>query len=215
VRTATDVVPGCHGTSMTMHESGLPTGSAASDAWATELDRAQVEEQEGPCLDCLREGSVTRVRDLADDPRFPSYGPRAAALGGRSALSVPLSNDGRTVGALDLYSRDPDRFGTQAVAVGTLLAAHASLALQAANAYHSSRALAEQLQAALVSRAQIEQAKGVLMARQGGTADQAFETLVAMSQRSNRKLRDVAQALVEDAARSEGRPSGPPGDAPA
>jgi GAF domain-containing protein len=197
---ATAVVPGCDGTSVTTRESGMPTASSASDDWSRRLDRLQVEEQEGPCLDCLREGSVMRVRDLSTDGRFPSYGPRAAAEGALSTLSLPLSADGRTVGALNLYGKEPDAFGTEAVALGTLLAAHASLALQAANAYFSSRRLAEQLQEALSGRAAIEQAKGVLVERHGGDPDAAFSALVARSQSTNRKLRDVAREVVDEAA---------------
>ncbi|MFP5218196.1 MAG: GAF and ANTAR domain-containing protein [Actinomycetes bacterium] len=192
------VVPGCDGVSVTMREKSIPTASSADADWSRQLDRLQVEQQEGPCLDCLREGSVMRVRDLAGDGRFPSYGPRAAALGAASALSIPLSADGRTVGALNFYSRQPDAFDTDAIALGTLLSAHASLALQAANAYFSSRRLAGQLQEALASRAAIEQAKGVLMAQRGIGPDDAFSALVQMSQRTNRKLRDVAKAIVED-----------------
>ncbi len=199
-QTATAIVPGCDGTSVTMREHGMPTASSADGEWARELDRVQVEEQEGPCLDCMREGSVMRVRDLAADQRFPSYGPRAASLGGRSTLSVPLSSDGRTVGALNLYGREPDVFGTSDVGIATLLAAHASLALQAANAYFSSRDLAGQLQQALVSRAEIEQAKGILMRERSCSADEAFQALVELSQRSNRKLRDVAHALIAQTA---------------
>lgn len=195
---ATAVVEGCDGTSVTMRQNGAPAASAASDAWSQELDRLQVEEQEGPCLDCLREGSVQRVRDLPADSRFPSYGPRAGAAGARSTLSVPLASDGRTVGALNLYSRQPDAFGTGAVAVATLLAAHASLALQAMSAYLSHRDLAGQLQEALRSRAEIEQAKGILMGQRGISAEEAFRALVDLSQTSNRKLRDVARALVEE-----------------
>ena len=203
-RTGVAVVERCDGVSLTMREKGVPTASAADGDWARELDRMQVEEQEGPCLDCMREGSVMRVRDLADDGRFPTYGPRAASMGAHSALSVPLSADGRTVGALDFYGRSPDAFDTDDVALAQLLSAHASLALQAASAYFSSRALAEQLKAAMASRAEIEQAKGILMAQRACTADEAFAALVELSQRSNRKLRDVAHAMVESTARGAG-----------
>jgi AmiR/NasT family two-component response regulator len=43
----------------------------------------------------------------------------------------------------------------------------------------------------------IEQAKGILMAQQSCSADEAFNVLVKLSQQSNRKLREVAQALVD------------------
>jgi GAF domain-containing protein len=201
VRTSRQTVPGCHGVSLTLREKGIPTAFAADDPWAEDLDRLQVVEQEGPCLDCTRESSVMRVRDLRVDGRFPSYGPKAADRGALSAVSFPLSADGVTAGALNLYSRDVDSFGTEAVALGTLLAAHASLALQAASAYFAERDLAARLREALVSRAVIEQAKGLLMGQLGCDADTAFRRLVERSQATNTKVRDVAQALV-DASRS-------------
>lgn len=200
-RVATATVPECDGTSMTMREHGRPVASAADGDWARVLDAVQVEEQEGPCLDCMREGSVMRVKDLREDGRFPNYGPRVAREhGALSTLSVPMSADGRTVGALNLYSRQADAFGTEAVGLATLLAAHASLALQAANAYFSHRDLARQLQDAMASRAQIEQAKGVLMRDHRCGPEEAFQHLVERSQRMNRKLRDVARTVVEEAA---------------
>ena len=197
---AVSILPHCDGASLTMRSDGVPTCAAASDDWAYGLDELQYREQEGPCLDCLREGSVMRVRDLARDSRFPTYGERAAARGAHSVLSLPLAADGRTVGALNLYSRRPDVFDGPALAMGELLAAHAALAVQAATAYYSHRDLADQLREAISSRAVIEQAKGVLMAQRQCTANEAFELLVAASQRSNRKLREVAQAMVEGTA---------------
>ena len=46
----------------------------------------------------------------------------------------------------------------------------------------------------------IEQAKGVIMARQRCSADEAFQALVRMSQASNRKLKEIAAGLVAQAA---------------
>jgi GAF domain-containing protein len=198
---AVGIVDHCDGASLTMRHNGAPTAAAASDDWAAELDELQYREQEGPCLDCLREGSIMRVRDLPADSRFPTYGERAGALGGRATLSLPLAADGRTVGALNLYSRSPDVFDGPALAMGELLAAHASLAVQAATAYYSNRDLADQLREAITSRAVIEQAKGVLVAQRSCTPDEAFELLVAASQRANRKLRDVAQKVLDSAGR--------------
>lgn len=204
-RVAVAVVGPCDGASLTMRHAGAPSVPAASDDWAVALDRLQFSEQEGPCLDCLREGSVMRVRDLPADSRFPSYGPKAGELGAHSTLSLPLAADGRTVGALNLYSREPDAFGTDELAIGELLAAHASLAVSAATAYYSSVELADQMRQALESRAVIEQAKGVVMASAGCGAEEAFAVLVERSQRANVKLREVAQTVVDDARRSPGR----------
>ena len=57
----------------------------------------------------------------------------------------------------------------------------------------------QDLRAALRTRPVIEQAKGILMADRGCTPDEAFEMLSAASQRENRKIRDIAQAMVDRA----------------
>ena len=55
----------------------------------------------------------------------------------------------------------------------------------------------QNLQGAFGRRALIEQAKGILMARNSTTADRAFEMLREHSQHNGRKLSDVAAAVVE------------------
>ncbi|NNH24853.1 ANTAR domain-containing protein [Pseudokineococcus marinus] len=57
----------------------------------------------------------------------------------------------------------------------------------------------------MASRATIEQAKGVLMARRGCSADEAFALLSSASQASGRKLRDLAAEVV---AETSGRGTG-------
>jgi GAF domain-containing protein len=192
------VVPGCDGASVTMRERGTARSTAASNAWAKEVDTLQVVVQEGPCLDCMREGSVQRVPDLAKDGRFPTYGPQAAARGAGATLSVPLSADGQTVGALNVYSHEVDRFGQDALAITMLVAAHGQLAVLAAQAYLASQALAGQLQEALTSRVVIEQAKGVLMGRLRCDAETAYRHLVEQSQRSNTRLHVVAAQVIAE-----------------
>jgi response regulator NasT len=55
----------------------------------------------------------------------------------------------------------------------------------------------QNLQGAFGRRAVIEQAKGILMARHGITADRAFERLRDHSQHNGRKLSEVAGAVVD------------------
>jgi response regulator NasT len=64
------------------------------------------------------------------------------------------------------------------------------ITLQRFAEYHS-------LQGAFGRRAVIEQAKGVLMARNGIDADQAFQMLRHHSQQKGRKLVDIARAIVD------------------
>ncbi|MCW2605443.1 MAG: histidine kinase [Frankiales bacterium] len=198
-RIALRVLPQADGSSLTSFTDEGPKAAAASDDWARELDELQFVEHEGPCLDCVRTGNVFRVRDLGADGRWPNWSPRAQERGARSIISLPLAAEGRRVGALNLYSRRPDAFDAEAASLAEIVAAHAGLATQVAASFFSHRELGEQLRQAMESREVIEQAKGIIMGARRVDADEAFTVLVELSQRSNRKLRDVAQALVDEA----------------
>jgi GAF domain-containing protein len=187
------------GASVSSYVDGRPAAVAFSDEWSKQLDEMQYEEHEGPCLDCARTGNVFRIRDLADEPRWPNYTPRAVAHGARSMISMPMASEGKIIGALNTYAREPDAFTAEDASVAELVAGHAGLAVQVATAYFGHRDLAEQTRQAMQSRAAIEQAKGILMAERRCTPDEAFEILVQLSQSTNRKLRDVAAALVAKA----------------
>jgi AmiR/NasT family two-component response regulator len=59
------------------------------------------------------------------------------------------------------------------------------------------KSLAANLERALTSRAVIDQAKGVIMARLGVDADDAFARMVNLSSRLNVKIRDLATLITE------------------
>jgi transcriptional regulator with GAF, ATPase, and Fis domain len=194
-RIATRAVPNAEGASVTTLGEGTPS-AVASDSWSKDLDEMQFAEHEGPCLDAFRTGNVFRVRDFNSDTRWPSYSMRALERGAISMISLPLSAQGTVVGALNLYARQPDAFDAEAASVAQVVSAHVGLASQVSAAFFRHRDLAEQLAEAMRSRAVIEQAKGVVMAKQQCDADAAFAFLRSESQNSNRKLRDVAADVV-------------------
>ena len=57
----------------------------------------------------------------------------------------------------------------------------------------------QHLREALDTRPFIEQAKGMLIATHGCSSDQAFRLLATASMRENRKVRDIAKAMVDRA----------------
>ena len=116
-----------------------------------------------------------------------------------STLSLPLVVAGDGLGALNIYSRQPGAFSDAGQAVGAAFASYAAVALANARVYWRTQRLAGQLQEALSTRGVIEQAKGILIAEQGCTADEAFRLLVRASQRRHEKLHDVAAGIVEQA----------------
>jgi GAF domain-containing protein len=196
-----DAVAGADGATLTSFSARGPEVAAASDDWAAQLDELQYHEHEGPCLDAGRTGVLFRVPDLDRELRWPSYTPRAAALGARSLVSLPMTIEAKTIGALNVYSRREDAFHSDDVSVAEILAGHASLATQVAAALQGHRELAEQLRSAMASRAEIEQAKGIIMGTVGCGPDEAFERLSQQSQHQNVKLRDLASELVRRQSR--------------
>lgn len=164
---------------------------AASDGLPELVDRAQYELAEGPCVDAAVCDAVFRGEDLVHDPRWPRFAPRAASLGIRSMLAVPLFEDERRNGALNLYASTPDVFTEDDEAVAVIFAAQASLALARAREHDSNQQLAEALDHSRV----ISTAVGVLMGSKGLTNEQAMTLLRAASQRLNRKVSDLAETV--------------------
>jgi len=192
------VMPGNPEASVLLLVKDSPTTVVSTGPLATDLDETQYDRGHGPCLHAARTGDLTEIRDTRTDDRWTDYTPRAVEHGNLSSLSVPLSidTDAQVSGALNIYARRPDAFDEQSRAVATRFAPYAAVAAGNLYAYRSARDVAENLQAALESRAVIDQAKGILMERYKLTADQSFQLLAQVSMNGNRKLRAVAEELV-------------------
>jgi GAF domain-containing protein len=164
-----------------------------------EIDTAQYETGRGPGLDAFRRQKAYRIDSVAREDRWPEFTADAARHGVTATLSVPLSARGKSMGALSLYSRSTP-FDDEAAAAAAVFASQAAIVLANAQVYWDARQLSENLREALRSRAAIDQAVGILMAGGGRTPEQAFQLLVAVSQRENRKLRNIAADVIERAA---------------
>jgi GAF domain-containing protein len=193
---AAGLVNGALSCGMTMQPNGRSVTVACSDPVAARVDEVQYELDDGPCLHAIRDGHMVRIKDTADKARWPEFEAQAASHGVRSCLAVPLIADGRRVGALNLYARTASAFGTAEVRRAENFAEYASGALTLAMRLASHTALIEQLRSSLVSRTFIDQALGIIMAREHCTQARAFAILRSASQNSNVKLRDIATAIV-------------------
>jgi GAF domain-containing protein len=196
---AAATLPTCDLADVTLIRDGRPITKGATDSLAEELDAVQYATGRGPCIDAWERGHVNHVGSTRTDVRWPDYAAKAVELGILSTLAIPLVVHGSTIGALNLYSRREQSFSENDDQIGRLFAEQAAIALANARTHADAVALARQLQEALASRGIIEQAKGIVIAREGCSAEAAFEVLVARSQRENRKLRLVAEALVREA----------------
>ncbi|WP_152916248.1 ANTAR domain-containing protein [Arthrobacter sp. RIT-PI-e] len=86
---------------------------------------------------------------------------------------------------------------------------YAATAMAHSNLYHSAQKEVKQLQEALGSRAVIDQAKGIIMAQQRCSSDEAFARLTRLSNDTNVRIRDVASALIYQAGAPAGRAADP------
>jgi hypothetical protein len=116
---------------------------------------------------------------------------------GQPQLAVHSLGSPEAVGAaLNSYSRESAAFTEDSVRVGRRFARFAGIAVANMYAFQSTRERADNLHAAMESRAVIDEAKRVLMERYKLTADEAFNLLVQASMATNRKFRDIAAHLV-------------------
>jgi transcriptional regulator with GAF, ATPase, and Fis domain len=202
IRVGRETVGGCDEASVTLITEAGPRTAVFTGQLALDLDESQYQRGYGPCLDAAVGGGILKIDETRTETRWPDYARAAAERGARSSMSVPISAQAGVSGALNFYATQPDAFDDASCELGTALAAYAATAVRNLRHHESARREAEAIQRAMQSRAVIEQAKGILMRDRGCTADEAFDLLVATSQRSNHKLRDVAQQLV-DGVRSQ------------
>jgi GAF domain-containing protein len=187
---------------VTLLRDGKPSTTVYTDPTSPQIDSAQYETGIGPCLEAFRQQRVFRVDSTAEDEQFPAFSQAAAEHGIQSTISFPLAVRGNGIGALNLYSKQLGAFSADAEKVGMVFADQASVALANAQLYASAYRMTQQLQEALTSRAVIDQAKGILMGQHRVGADEAFDILRTTSQRENRKLRELAQEMVDRASDS-------------
>lgn len=192
---AVSVIPCCDSCGVTLSSEGRVHTRTATDDVARTLDDHQYRTGEGPCLDAIREGRNIAVACMAEEDRWPCYRQAAVAEGLASCYSVPLAVGVRVVGALNLYSLSSP-FTAQDARIADAFAAQSAVALANAQTYQQARDMIADLEQALQSRDVIGQAKGIIMERERCTADQAFDILRKVSQKTNIKLRDVADRVV-------------------
>lgn len=194
-------IPGCDAVGVTLLNDGVASTHAATSGLVYDVDRYQYEIGDGPCLQAVRDRLPHRVDDMAASECWERFCRYAAERGLHSSLSLPLTVRGEPLGALNLYSHQAHSFGPPERETALMFAAQAAVALTNAQTYAAGVRLAGQLREALGSRAVIDQAIGAVMAQAHCDADEAFERLRVSSQTTHRKLRLVAESVVEAARR--------------
>ena len=174
-----------------------PTMVASSSETAQAVDSVQLQAGEGPCVEAYLSDQVVGTDDLRHDRRWPVLATRLGRLEVNCTLGVPFHGEAGVLGVLNLYAAEGSQLCTSPVRARAELYARAvSSLLEDSQRIDLLREEARHLRQALISRPEIDQAKGILMARFGYSADDAFRHLVAVSQKRNVKLRDIARDIV-------------------
>lgn len=178
------------------HDGGLHVmASSAEEARLLEL--YELQNNEGPCLDCFRSGLPVAQDDLlAMRSSWPAFTEQLQQLGFHSAHALPMRLREETIGALNLFRLAPGRLSEADLGIGQAMADVATVGLIQERSIAASALLATQLQTALTSRVQLEQAKGMLAERTGLRMEQAFQLMREYARGRGRRLSDVAAHII-------------------
>jgi hypothetical protein len=178
---------------------------AASDERFAHLEELQIRHQEGPCIDAFDAKELVGVEDLESEARWPAFREAAVARRVRAVLASPLPYNQDAVGVVAVVSEQRRPWTPEAELALLAFTDLAALLIASMMQGQQQSEVAVQLQAALKSRQVIEQAKGVLVGRDGIAPREAYVQLRARARNERRKLVTVCGEVVKDAA------SGPAG----
>jgi transcriptional regulator with GAF, ATPase, and Fis domain len=171
---------------------------ASSAEEARLLELYELQNDEGPCLDCFRTGRpVARDNLPAMRASWPAFTEELRQLGFHSAQALPMRLRDQTIGALNLFRLEPGRLTEADLGIGQAMADVATVGLIQERAIAASELLATQLQTALHSRVQLEQAKGILAERTGLPMDQSFQLMRDYARSRGRRLSDIATQIID------------------
>jgi hypothetical protein len=190
---------------------GASSGTLGSSGEpARTYDELQFTLGEGPCLDSVAHHAPVLVADLADpeDPRWPIYGPAMLSHHIRGVFAMPVLVAGEYVGALDFFRAQPgllkgEHFSGAVVAAelaGVPMLDLMNDDLQAAVNDPESNAWAE---LHMLSRTEVSQATGMLVAQLGVEPAEALVRLRAHAYATGRSSTDVARDIVDRRLRLE------------
>jgi len=170
---------------------------ASSSERSRLLELLEIQNDEGPCLDCYRGGQSVLAPNLAtENIRWPNFSVEAARVGFGAVYALPMRLRDETIGALNLFHRESGALTDARLQLAQALADVATIGILQQRAVQRGADLADQLQTALNSRLIIEQAKGVLAERERLDMAAAFDLLRRYARGRGRKLSEVAAAVV-------------------
>jgi GAF domain-containing protein len=170
---------------------------ASSSERARLLELFELQNAEGPCLECYRSGTAVAVPDLErEERRWPQFAIEARNAGFRGVQAIPMRLRRTTIGALNVFSSEVGVPSPSNLLVAQAFADVATIGILQERMVREAQTTSGQLQTALDSRIAIEQAKGVIAQRARVDMDEAFRSLRAYARGNHHRLSDLARAVV-------------------
>jgi GAF domain-containing protein len=176
---------------------------ASSSEETRVLELFQLQDEDGPCLDCVFTGSPVSSADLGADGRWPRFTAAAAHAGFSAVYAVPMRLRSDVIGGINLFRAEPRPLASTDERIAQALADVATIGVLQQRSRHRAGLLAEQLQSALDSRITIEQAKGVLAQRGGLQMEAAYRMLRQHARNGNHHLSQLAHDVIQDNATAD------------
>jgi GAF domain-containing protein len=202
LRLVTDAGTGLLGAAATgvmlVHPRGGIEVVSASDEPARFVELLQTQTEQGPCVECIAVARVITARDLeVERSRWPQFVPAALRVGYRAVCAVPMRLDGRAIGGLNLLYTEPTTLTEWQLRLAQVIADLAVLGLVQEPGTRRADRLAERTLTALNDRVRFDQAIGLIAGTLEVEPAVARGALTGYAQRTERTLREVAQAVTD------------------
>ena len=168
------------------------------------IELFELQHDEGPCLDAYRTGAPVHSSTTDDaNKRWPNFARRARDVGFQSMSALPMRLRTDVIGALNLFSATPEPLSAEDQQVAQALADIATIGILQERALRDGHVVTSQLQAALMSRIVIEQAKGIVAEHNHVSVDEAFTLLRGYARSHNRLLGQTASEIINGTLTSD------------
>jgi GAF domain-containing protein len=201
-RRVSRIVPECVGLSVSALEDGLTFTLVASAAEIAMLDATQYLDG-GPCVKAALTARTVAVEDLdaLDEQQWLLFARTSAASGVASSLSLPLRQNGRVTGSVNLYASTPNAFDGHHDELAAIFGAWAPGAVTNADLSFRTRLEAAAAPDRSQERHLLDQACGWLAASQGVDVATARQRLRAAAARAGVTEVQIAQAVLRNESR--------------
>jgi transcriptional regulator with GAF, ATPase, and Fis domain len=166
----------------------------ASSKSAHLLDLFQIQNDQGPCLECSNSGKAVADSELTSNGPWPEFSKRAREEGFVAVYALPLISKDLTIGALNLFATQ--KLTSAKLAVAQALADAATLSLMQVDPKQDLQIVIRQVHLAVETRNTLEQAKGMISQRFDIDAESAFIKIRDIAYETNQSLVSLATSIV-------------------